>query len=654
MITQSMTVSAVATVALGLLLVLEAGALPSPVLLEGSGDYDYDYSAEPVSDNKPVAKVPNEEDVLDPIEDSFYPEDDDDYGAPFNDTVAKPPLEIVVPEVENESETSKGSTEVENKSETVEGSTENSVHAEFPVRFGLLESFGSDDGKKENTTGTVDSAVLDGTGSRKAQAVTPAPDCQGFQKLPTQPQFINGTFNVIRMCCPPGESFLFGDKNQPVHCAASAGATWDSFHVQAIVAQFFHGCIEDLEQESPPLGVVYGNPCKDEFGLIRFGVDSSDSLYVIQNGSLLAVNELAEEYDIFNSYCLDLDRVNRTLSAYVCPSEFRIGRDIFKGQMMALALCLVFAIPLLLATAFFYVAVPEFNDIHGKALSMNCINFAIALLLESIFQHQSHGNGSTDETIAMASYADYFVLATFFWLLVNCMNNCIHAWYFLPKGIQIRMRGEKRTFLLYTTFAQLVPLVIILSNSAYRDSNALKHYFFLPIIVIIALNIISFFITFWGFQRVSDIQIQHFTLRGRLSNGGEAANAILAKLPNIHTADVEKVKYMAKYTAMLFMVMAGVWVITIATYYSTRIIPIIYDILFGLQGILIFIIFICLPRPFRTVKAWFQKKELCGCREDPDAIDLRRGRGSQHYRVSNNNHSKNGKESVPLNNSSAS
>lgn len=195
--------------------------------------------------------------------------------------------------------------------------------------------------------------------------------------------------------------------------------------------------------------MVYGNPCTIEGGLIRFGADANDTLYVIQNGSLLVVNKPVEQYDIFNTYCLDVDRTNGSLNAYVCPSEFRIGRDIFKGQMMALALCLAFAIPLLLATAFFYVAIPEFNDIHGKALSLNCVNFAIALLLECVFQHQSQGHGSTDgrfrvgwcgvvridrfffnipDTIVLASYADYFVLATFFWLMVNCMNNCIHAW----------------------------------------------------------------------------------------------------------------------------------------------------------------------------------------------------------------------------------
>lgn len=640
-VTTAVTVLTVITV--GLLLVSKARALPSAILLEGSGDYDYDYSSEPVSASKPLMKVSSDDDVLDPIEDTSYPEDDDEYGTPLNISVAKPPLEIVVPEVDSDSEPSSL------------GSTEESATnlVETPVRFGLLETFESDESAKLNTTVTVDHIQLPNA-PRGDLAVTPAPDCRGFQKLPTQPQFINGTFNVIRMCCPPGESFLFGDKNRPVHCAPSPGAAWDSFQVEAIIARFFHGCIEDLEEESPPLGMVYGNPCPTEGGLIRFGAEESDRLYVIQNGSLLVVNELAEEYDLFNSYCLDVDRVNKTLNGYVCPSEFRIGRDIFKGQMMALALCLVFAIPLLLATAFFYVAIPEFNDIHGKALTLNCINFAVALLLESIFQHQSRGNGSTDDTIVMANYAEYFILATFFWLLVNCMNNCVHAWYFLPNGIQVRMRGEKRTFLLYITFAQMAPLAIILLHAHSGDTTSLKHYFFLPIIVIIALNIISFFITFWGFQRVSDIQIQHFTLRGRLSNGGEAANAILAKLPDIHTADVEKVKYMAKYTALLFMVMSGVWVITIATYYTTRTIPILYDILFGLQGILIFIIFICLPRPFRTVKAWFQKRELCGCREDPDAIDLRRGRGARHYRVDGGSHAANGKETVPLNNAKAS
>lgn len=607
-----------------LLLVVGTRALPDPQ--EGSGDYDYDYSSSVESVPKPVSKIVSEDEVLDPIEDGYYPEDDDDYGTVFNGSLAEPSVETIA----------KGN---DSASETIQGG---------PIRLDLLETFEIDSEGSDVANETVNPIGLMESGGRAVveNGVTPPPDCSGFTKLPTQPRFINGTFNVIRKCCPPGESFLFGDKNEATQCRPSPR---ESFQVQPIIAQFFQECIEDLEQESPPLGVVYGNPCPFQGGLILFNENAGDSLYVIQNGSLLVVNELANDFDVFNNYCLDLDRTNGSLSAYVCPSEIRFGRDIFKGQMMALALCLVFAIPLLLATAFFYVAIPQFNNIHGKALSLNCINFAIALLLESIFQHQSRGNGSTDDTIRMENYAEYFILATFFWLMVNCMNNCIHAWYFLPKGIQIEMVGEKRTFALYTAFAQLVPLAIILLNPPSSDPNVLKHYFFLPIIVIIMLNISSFFVTFWGFQRVEDLAIRNTMDRGRLSlNSGEAAKAALAKIPVIRPKDIEKVQYMAKYTTLLFLVMAGVWSITIATYYSTRTIPILYDILFGLQGILIFIIFICLPKPFRTVKAWFQKHKFCGCEEDPDGITLRRNGHVVSSRISSNG--ADAVEAAPLNN----
>ncbi|XP_058464290.1 probable G-protein coupled receptor Mth-like 14 [Malaya genurostris] len=602
-------------------LLLIKGNVALPEENEGSGDYE-------VIDSIHSRPIPSDDEILDPIisDDDLYPEDDDDYGVSSDEGNSTMLAGIIIRQRYSNNDSAQGLTD--------EGE---------PVRLDLLENF--EDGFETSvvTNDTIDPLLLQVGQTNVASELLPM-DCRNYQKLSTQPRFTNTTFNVIRKCCPPGESFHMGGKS---HHAAQCkpGEPWGTFQVQAIYAQFYEGCIEDLEESIPALGLAYGSPCAVESGLVRFGQDTKDTLFVIQNGSLLTINELVEEFDIFNRYCLDVDRKSGLLNGYVCPSEIRIGRDIFKGQMVALALCLIFAIPLLLATAYFYVEIPEFDDIHGKALSLNCINFAIALLLESIFQHKSKGHGSTNDTIVLANYAEYFILATFFWLLVNCMNNCIHAWYFLPKGIQIHMKGEKRTFALYAAFAQLVPLAIILLNPPNGDPAGLKHYFFIPIIIIIVLNMLSFFITFWGFQRVTDILIQHYILRGRLSTGGEAADAVLSKLPDIQTADVERVKYMTKYTAMLFVVMAGVWSITIGTYYSTRTIPILYDILFGLQGILIFIIFICLPRPFRTVKAWFQQKGICGCREDPDVVNLRR-RTCYSRNVT--------KEAVPLNNVTAS
>ncbi|KAL1397213.1 hypothetical protein pipiens_009925 [Culex pipiens pipiens] len=554
------------------------------------------------SDIKPI-----DEDILDPIEsdDGIYPEDEDDYNI-----------------------TDVGSESASTKSPLDSG----------PLRFNLMENFASDND-------TFEPALT----AKKEPEVQ---SCSGHKKLASQPAFVNSTVNVIRKCCPPGESIQLGDRpGQAALCRP--GEPHGPFQVDAIYAAFYELCIEDLEEPvPPPLGVAYGNPCTHEHDMLTYSQEWHDLLYVVQNGSLLVTNGHANSCNLFDLYCLDVNRDGGALTAYVCYSEARwnLGGDIFRGQMLALALCLIFAIPLLLATAYFYVAIPRFNDIHGKALSLNCVNFAIALLLESIFQHRTKGNGSTDDTIVLANYAEYFILATFFWLLVNCVNNCIHAWYFLPRGIQIKMGGEKRTFALYAAFAQLSPLAIILLNPPHADHTAVKHYFFVPIIVIISLNLLSFVITYWGFQRVSNMLIDHYITRGRLS-GTTSGDSSLANLPNIRQVDVNRAKYMTKYTAMLFVVMSGVWSVTIATYYTTRTIPILYDILFGLQGILIFIIFICLPRPFRTVKGWFQKNHYCGCHPDPDEVDLRRNRNS--YRVSGTtNGANNGaaRESVPLNN----
>lgn len=162
MVTQRMTSpGTVLVVALGLLLVAAAGALPSAVLLEGSGDYDYDYSEEPVSSSNPLMKITSDDDVLDPIEDSLYPEDDDEYGTSSNESLAMPPVEIVVAEVESDGEASPEITE------------ENATVVQ-PVRFGLLESFETDGNVTE-----VKHPIANG--ARGDLAVTPAPDCRGFQ-----------------------------------------------------------------------------------------------------------------------------------------------------------------------------------------------------------------------------------------------------------------------------------------------------------------------------------------------------------------------------------------------------------------------------------------------------------------------------------------
>lgn len=379
----------------------------------------------------------------------------------------------------------------------------------------------------------------------------------------------------------------------------------------AIVAQFYDGCIEDLEEDAG-LGFNYGNPCETERGLVSFGAHSKDTLYVIQNGSLLVIYERPYDFEVFNSYCLDYHITDGTIMAYVCPEEVTLGADVIASQLVLLNVCLIFAIPLLLLTATFYMIIPELHDLHGKALAMNCVNFAIALLLESFFQHKARGRRMNAEQIVLENYAEYFILATFFWLLVNSANNCFHAWFYTPRAKDVTARWENRRFIGYALAAQLVPLWIILSFSITSQGNpAIKHYLFRTIMVILVLTLVSLIACYVGLRRVINLFTFHHEVRQRMLDRGLEFDVDQPAQIHIPARKINKVIYMTNYTALLFVVMATVWTVMTVTYYTTYELPIFYDILFGLQGILMFVIFVCLPKPMGTVKRWLQERNCC-------------------------------------------
>lgn len=70
--------------------------------------------------------------------------------------------------------------------------------------------------------------------------------------------------------------------------------------------------------------------------------------------------------------------------------------------------------------------------------------------------------------------------------------------------------------------------------------------------------------------------------------------------------------------------MALVWVATTCTYYLTGEIPIFFDILFGFQGMFMFLFFICMRKPFRVVQNWFSHNGYCTacCYSEPQREEL--------------------------------
>ncbi|XP_052873213.1 probable G-protein coupled receptor Mth-like 14 [Anopheles cruzii] len=602
----------------------DGSGLPEETYEEYDDDTPYHRPIEHPSDEGESFEAAGllEYDILDPItdDDIFYSGDYDDEEPPDNSSDAAPAEVAPVPvnsspdsdlhsvatvSVRHDFEPSDSDRAVDNKT------TLNPIMVPQPAAVLLKDAATTKVFEMSTTTSSSSSVTPSGSSEMPPTSMTGEDEnnCKRYQKFANQPVFRSETANVIRKCCPIGQRLL-RDGTKYVDCGTEdfpSGPMSPSFEVRPIVAQFYDGCIEDLEEDIQ-LGVAIGDPCPMDRGLLAFGAKSNDTLYVIQNGSLLVIFNAVDEFHVYNAYCLDYDAKDGSMLAYVCVSEVELLPDIIAGQLVMLTLCLIIAVPLLLVTAVLYSVVPELQDIHGKALAMNCVNFAVALLLETFFQHRTHGKRADSDEIVLESYAEYFILATFFWLMVNLVNNCLHAWYFLPRDRD--QRGEKIRFAIYAAVAQLVPLWIILTFAPNaHGARVVKHYFFGTIIITLILNMISLFVTVVGLRRVIALHYYYKDVRHRLiaANRGSETSSV----PMIQCDRLNKVIYMNKYTTLLFLVMATVWMVTILTYYTTGEIPIFFDILFGFQGIFIFLIFVCMRKPFRVVQNWFFRHGYC-------------------------------------------
>lgn len=78
-------------------------------------------------------------------------------------------------------------------------------------------------------------------------------------------------------------------------------------------------------------------------GLI-YNRNYKDILHVIQNGSLLRIDESFESYDVYDHYCLEFDDEEGALTAIVCEFDdmlFRVNR----AQALIFATCMIISVP---------------------------------------------------------------------------------------------------------------------------------------------------------------------------------------------------------------------------------------------------------------------------------------------------------------------
>ena len=83
---------------------------------------------------------------------------------------------------------------------------------------------------------------------------------------------------------------------------------------------------------------------------------------------------------------------------------------------------MIVSIPFLLITAYLYLRIKEFRNVHGRSLACHCICLAIGYSLLSIPQII----GTINQHVGFA--VQYFILACFFWLGGMCLDITGQVW----------------------------------------------------------------------------------------------------------------------------------------------------------------------------------------------------------------------------------
>lgn len=170
----------------------------------------------------------------------------------------------------------------------------------------------------------------------------------------------------------------------------------------------------------------FGNECKydsDRRNQTRLVYMESNEtlLYVIQNGSLLIINQEIDYY-VYNDYCLDMDRSTGALQAIVCDPKANSRQRILRLEANLYSVCLLISVPCLLVTAYLYMRVDEFQSTHGILLTCHTTCLAIAFVLLIITQSR------TEISLALTYLIQYSLLSCMCWLNAMCCAIGFELW----------------------------------------------------------------------------------------------------------------------------------------------------------------------------------------------------------------------------------
>ncbi|XP_069703709.1 G-protein coupled receptor Mth2-like [Periplaneta americana] len=412
--------------------------------------------------------------------------------------------------------------------------------------------------------------------------------------------------NCIRKCCPEGMT-TSGDECYPSNFS------------------LLHPFKPDFIDENMTLArnvsvyTLYGIPCPDDSFRLD-PVEDGGEQYELHVSGVLRVP--ADGNFTVADYCIEAFEDTGGILPLLCfppMEEFSTEDNEDSDIYLLYPVGMIISVPFLFATFFVYAVIPELRNLHGKSLMCHVSSLFTAYVFLAVVQ--LGGSQLSIGFCIVCAFIIFFAFhANFFWLNVMCFD----IWWTFsglrPLRGSVKER-ERKKFLMYSVYAWGSPLIMLIvcllmdllpgipdtyikpefgvKKCWFRTDTAILAYFFGPIGVLVLCNIVLFITT--------AIKIVKLKRETRMLKGSESKR---------HDDEANRQRF--NLYLKLFVVMGVNWIMEVISWATGGPNYLWYITDFGntLQGLLIFIIFVCKQKVGRLLV-----KRFCPKLAGPAAFD---------------------------------
>ncbi|XP_046680950.1 G-protein coupled receptor Mth2-like isoform X3 [Homalodisca vitripennis] len=420
-----------------------------------------------------------------------------------------------------------------------------------------------------------------------------------FQKNGTTLGCLCALKSCIRKCCPLDETFFSPNGRSSFDCVKIPSAS-QFFKFSSVV---HNSAVEMVNVTKNHFGVLFGDACHHGKFWLDPSASPADKTYLMMDGRILLYGRNHEEiYFDASKYCLESVNGSEVIYTFLCVQPVEDAQT--KAKYIFYPIGMLLSIPFLFATFIVYAIIPDLHgNPHGKSIMSHILSLLTGYVTLTVIQLMGK-NMPGFWCFSLAFVIQFSFLATFFWLNVMCFD----IWWVFsglrPLRGSVKEREHKK-FILYSLYAWGCPLVIFVITLVielvpsipksfikpqfgvdkcwFKTSEALVLYFYLPIGVLVLLNIAMFVTT-------------AFRLRMHTRD-----TKVLQTSESRRNDEAERQRF--NLYLKLFIVMGINWVMELVSFVvgGPKSIWFVTDLGNTLQGLLIFLIFVCKRRILRLL-----------------------------------------------------